>query len=803
MSFPPLLLGLLAAQTPAPDGSTPRAIVVGLSEPARARALVIRDEHGEVDGFARQLMQAVTAEVNLEPRFETFPSSELLDELEPGVVDVFGPISVSLERLERAAFTTPILICAGATVVRAGREHPRTVDQLRALRVGVAVSGIGHKFCIEQGIPCETGETLRGVLGRLSAGELDCVITTQVAARFDLESLGIEGLSEERFEHEALHLVYAFALSTEEKDLLARLNYGLAVKRDDGTWDELYDRWISPYQPRPRPRRLTPYVITALALLTGASALLAFGLRSRLSRRTRELDESEQRYLAVAECLPALVYSYFVDRDGARTRRFATSNLAEWREQFPELDPGGDYRTWIDSVHPDDRARYEATTARSRRDRCRFDVEFRLRAGDGSYRWLHAIAAPIPGEDGTLWQSLLLDVTPLHEARDERHQLELQLVQAQKLEGLGLLAGGIAHDFNNLLTGIRGNLELAARQQDASSRAHHLAEAQHAALRASELTSQLLAYAGQARMVESVVALEQVAREMTDLLGSSLHTRARFELACGPGRTYVRGDATLIRQVVMNLLTNAIEAVPAERQGRIRMSIARREIAAEDAQEHTPRLAPGAYVVLEVEDDGRGMDEATQARMFDPFFTTKFTGRGLGLSVLQRTLQRHAGAWLVRSAPGVGTCFRILLPAAEGEPLALREHELVPEPRRRARFLVVDDDPRVLAVACALLEARGHAVAAAQDEAQALALLASFRPDGVLLDLTMPGRGGLELLPLLRRARPTLPVVLMSGYSERDVARAGVRVDGFLAKPFTGNDLARVVEAALESVPSG
>ncbi|MEQ1891260.1 MAG: transporter substrate-binding domain-containing protein [Planctomycetota bacterium] len=794
---------LLAIQDPSSVAEVRTRIVIGVPDPVRARALLAWNEHHEIDGFALRLMQHVGQEIGLEVVFQKVDSEDLLDDLLARKIDVVGPLSVLPERLNRVVFTAPVLIAEGAVFVRVGTPSPRSVEELRTLSVGVAGAGVGHQFCAAHGIPCETGPELRTALRRLANGELDCVVTTRMAGRSDIERLGLGGLTDELLDFEDLQHAFAFALRPDEADLLARLNYGLALARDDGTWDQLYDHWVSRFQPRPRPRTWTPYVIGSLALLAVAGALLVFRLRAHLSSRTRELDESEQRYLAVAESLPALVYSYFVARDGTRTRRFVTSNLAEWRLRFPLLDPGGDYQDWVQAVHPDDRARYETMTARSRAERSRFDVEFRLRASDGSYRWLHAISAPIPGEGGVLWQSLLLDVTPLHEARDERHQLELQLVQAQKLEGLGLLAGGIAHDFNNLLTGIRGNLELATRSGDPALQAQHLSEAQHATLRASELTNQLLAYAGQARLVESVVALDQVAREMIDLLGSSLHARARVELVCATGPTYVRGDATLIRQVVMNLLTNAVEAVPKERQGHIRVSIARRALVADELQEHTPVLAPGTYVMLEVVDDGRGMDAATQARMFEPFFTTKFTGRGLGLSVLQRTLQRHGGAWHVRSSPEVGTCFRILLPAAEGEPAPLRELELMPAPRRRSRFLVVDDDPRVLAVACAMLEARGHAVAAAQDEAQALALLTNFRPDGVLLDLTMPGRGGLELLPLLRRERPTLPVVVMSGYSQRDVTRAGVRIDGFLAKPFSGDDLARMVEAALESASRG
>jgi len=770
-------------------------LVVGLPEPIRARGLLAENEQGSVDGFARRLMDEVALELGLEVRYVRVDSVDLLEDLLAGTVDVVGPLSVVPERLGRVAFSTPLLIADGAVFFQQGREAPTTIEELRSLRVGVAGAGIGHQFCATNGIHCVPGPELRTALRRLTHGELDCVVTTRIAGRFDIESHGFLGLADAPLPFDGLRHAFAFAMRRGDEDRLARLNYGLARVRDGGAWDELYDRWVAPLQPRPREPGRIPWVIGGLIVLVGSSAFLALLMRSRLSRRTRELDESEERYRAVAESLPAVVYSYFVGHDGRRERRFATSNVEEWRARFPELDPGADYRTWLPAIHAEDRAAYEEATLRSRASSTRFDTVFRLRARDGRYHHLHSIATPLVVEGGIMWQSLLLDVTPLHEAREERHQLELELLQAQKLEGLGLLAGGIAHDFNNLLAGIQGNLELASLEPEQGVRARRLEEARQGTRRATELTNQLLAYAGRARLEEVSVALDGLVREMVDLLGSSLHARAAIELDTVPLR--VRGDATLLRQVVMNLLTNAIEAIPAERSGLVRVRVARHVPGAEEAARRG--LGPGAYVELEVADDGIGMDAATRARIFEPFFSTKFTGRGLGLSVLQRTVQRHGGLWEVDSEPGRGTTFRILLPEAAAEPEEeLRNFELLPVPRHRSRILVVDDDVRVADVAAALLVSRGHEVARATSESEVLAQLERFVPECMLLDLTMPGRSGLELLPILRRTRPELVVVLMSGYSERDLSKISAEFDGFLAKPFTGAQLAHALEVALE-----
>jgi len=794
MIVPLLCLLISCAQAAHPPREE---LVIGLPDPIRARGLLAWNEQHEVDGFARRLMDEVAAELGLALRYVPVRSGDLLEELLAGEVDAVGPLSVLPERLERVVFSTPVLIAEGAVFVRAGSPAPLTLDALRTRRVGVAGSGVGHQFCVTHGIPCEPGPELRTALRRLEHGELDCVVTTRIAGRYDIELFDLHGLSDAPLEFEGLKHAFAFAMRREDKDRLARLNYGLALVRDGGAWDELYDRWVAPLQPRPRPRSPMPWLVGGLLALVGGSAFVALRMRTRLSHRTRELDESEQCYRAVAESLPALVYSYFVGTDGRRERRFATSNVAEWRARFPELEPGADYRTWLVAVHPDDRASYEAATLRSRTAGTRFDTVFRLRAQDGRFHHLHSIATPLAVEGGTLWQSLLLDVTPLHEAREQRHQLELELLQAQKLEGLGLLAGGIAHDFNNLLAGIQGNLELAAFESASEGRTRRLEEARQGTRRAAELTNQLLAYAGRARLEETVVALDGIVREMVDLLGSSLRARAALELDTVAAR--VRGDSTLLRQVVMNLLTNAIEAIPEGRTGQVCVRVARRTLEAEEAA--SQGLAAGTHVELLVRDDGVGMDAATRARIFDPFFTTKFAGRGLGLSVLQRTVERHGGAWQVESVPGEGTSFRILLPEAVEAPEELREATLVPVPRRLARILVVDDDPRVGEVAAALLAACGHLTQCATDEAEALETLARFRPDAVLLDLTMPGRGGLELAPLLRHAAPHLAIVLMSGYSERDLARSAAEFEGYLAKPFTGSELARALESALERAP--
>jgi signal transduction histidine kinase/ABC-type amino acid transport substrate-binding protein/ActR/RegA family two-component response regulator len=759
----------------------------------RVRGLLTLGEDGRFDGFARRLIQLAAEGRGLTVDFLAVGSADGLEELLRGEIDVACPLTISHDRLEKATFASPILIMNGAVVTRAGEAPPAGLDELRQERVKVARYGIGHQFCLEKGIPYEDVLSLREALESVLAGTSDCVVTSQLAARVEFERLGLAGLADHPLDEERLRQAYACAVRVEDKDLLAALNYGLAVARDSGAWDELYDRWVAAYQPRPHPPALVPFVIGGLLLVVLVGSVSVFVLRSRLSSSTRALDESEERYRLVAENLPALVYSYLVHGDGRRERRFVTANLSEWTRRFPALDPVAVDCGISALIHPEDRPRFIQAIERARSARSLFDLEYRLQAVDGGYRWLHSIASPLPRRGGVLWQCLLLDVTPLHEARDEQHRLELQLVQAQKLEGLGLLAGGIAHDFNNLLMGIQGNVELA-RQEDGPARVRHrLDEALHATRRAADLTQQLLAYAGEARLVESVVDLGEIVLEMVELLGTALSSRARVEFEFADSRPLVRADATLVRQVVMNLLTNAADAVSAGRQGRIVVRVRRASLGRDGLRGFSQELEPGDYALLEVEDDGVGMDEATLQRIFDPFFTTKFAGRGLGLSIVQRTVERHGGALRVRSAPDRGACFQVLLPLPAAAGPELHDPEIAPFRRAAGRILVVDDDARVLEVACAILESRGWSVARATGASSALVAARASEPDVVLLDLTMPEVSGVDTLRLLRAEFPALPVVLMSGFSEQEVSDAEVAVDGFVQKPFSGDELVSVL----------
>ncbi len=396
------------------------------------------------------------------------------------------------------------------------------------------------------------------------------------------------------------------------------------------------------------------------------------------------------------------------------------------------------------------------------------------------------------------------DVTARVEAERQNLELERQILQAQKLESLGVLAGGIAHDFNNLLAGVLGNATLALMDVPETSNARTcIEEIERSATRAADLCRQMLAYSGRGKFMIEPIELGALVREMMDLLRSSISRSARLSVEVEDRLPVVHGDATQLRQIIMNLLVNASEAIGSD-AGRIDLRLRTCDLDDETlrAMRWHEAAQAGPFVCLEVVDDGCGMGDETLARMFEPFFTTKFTGRGLGMSAVQGIVRGHRGALEVESAPGKGSVFRVYFPAAvAGE----SEHPDSPlplpgEPHATGTVMLVDDEPSVRNLGRRMLAKLGYDVVLASDGEEAVALYGERGStiDLVLLDLTMPGIGGEEALRRLRELDPRLPVVISSGYSEHEVSSRfeDAGLSGFLQKPYSLDTLAKTMRSA-------
>lgn len=434
-----------------------------------------------------------------------------------------------------------------------------------------------------------------------------------------------------------------------------------------------------------------------------------------------------------------------------------------------------------------------------------YRLEKRYLRSSGEVRWgdLSLSVARNPAGQVDYVISHIIDVTERKRAEDERRRLEAQMLHVQKLESLGVLAGGIAHDFNNLLTSMLGYAALALREIPIGSPAQPLLlEVERAAARAAELTQQMLAYSGKGRFAVQPIDLSRLVQEMVQLLRTVVSRKAVFHCDIAPGLPVIEADATQLRQVVMNLITNASDALE-EQTGLVRIRTGVLHLDQPTLlSPYADEAAPGDYVFLEVADNGQGMPPEIQARIFDPFFTTKFTGRGLGLAAVLGIVRGHRGLIEVLSAPGQGSTFRVLFPRAAAPAPAQAEPEQPRDGwRGQGTLLVVDDEEGVRMVVRRVLEAAGFQTVTARDGAEGLEQFQRHEEHivGVLLDLTMPRRSGLELLHELHRLRPSLPIFLMSGFSEEEVkARcAGLEIAGFLEKPFNLDNLVAVVRTGL------
>ncbi|MFT5432116.1 MAG: two-component system cell cycle sensor histidine kinase/response regulator CckA, partial [Myxococcota bacterium] len=498
---------------------------------------------------------------------------------------------------------------------------------------------------------------------------------------------------------------------------------------------------------------------------------------------------SENRYRSLFESSRDTVFisspnGRFVDINPAGVRMFGY----ESREELLAADISRDIFLTVD-----DWKRYRQTLGTAGHVK---DHELILRHESGEQLVVLETSSATFDDAGAISsiRGILRDVT-------EQRALEMQLVQAQKMESLGLLAGGIAHDFNNILCGILGYASLLTvrLQADEKSR-RQLQTIEQSARRAQDLTSQLLGFARGGKYNPTAVQIGDVLTEslalLDRLIGQHIEIRTRLQ----PGLPTVEGDATQLQQVVMNLCLNARDAMPDGGTLTIETSLCD---SATLATAHGPIWRPGPFVRLMIRDTGIGMTKETVHRVFDPFFTTKEKGKGtgLGLALVYGVIKNHGGCVDVQSTPGGGASFQCYLPASDALPAALDTPVAVPAVGRRSGcILVVDDDQVVRSLVRDILEPHGYRVLLAEDGLAAVELFGVRHAeiDLVILDMLMPRMDGLQAYFAMRDIDPALRVVLCTGYSQDHRAGELLRTGavGFLRKPYDPAELLAAVEGA-------
>jgi two-component system cell cycle sensor histidine kinase/response regulator CckA len=520
-------------------------------------------------------------------------------------------------------------------------------------------------------------------------------------------------------------------------------------------------------------------------------------------RTEAALRESEEKFRALAD--QALTAIVIMQGHRIVYANQATADLSGYpREEILAWGP----EEYLRGIHPDDRE-LVATQARKRAlgdPSALAQYEYRLLTKHGAVKRVlqHVKTTILGGKVSSV--SSGVDITALRSAEQERADLQAQILHSQKLESLGVLAGGIAHDFNNLLCVMLGSAELAQHRIGRDHPAFdNLELVRESAERAAALCQQMLAYSGKGRFVIEPQDVSRVVRSVAHLLQVSISKKAHLRYELAPELPAVEADATQLRQVLLNLVVNASEAL-GDDGGQIDVvtrvldcdrGCLRGSYLADD-------LAPGRYVCLEVADSGSGMDEQTRARVFDPFFSTKFAGRGLGLAAVLGIVRGHRGAIEVQSEPGKGSLFRVLLPESEKQCVAAPQAGVEPESwQGRGLALLVDDEPGVRAVGREMLEKCGFEVVTAADGGQGVLAYRERAHEFVLvvLDLTMPDLNGEEAFREIRKIRPEARVILTSGYDESETSQrfGGHGPAAFLQKPFHMATLREKVRAVLEA----
>lgn len=548
-----------------------------------------------------------------------------------------------------------------------------------------------------------------------------------------------------------------------------------------------------------RPRSF--YAINKMTVWIGSSVaavLVLFSLAliwqmSRLRRYGRALEDNEARYRSMFEDNQAIMLmaepqsGTIVDANAAACDYYGYSHETLTSMKMSDISQA--------SVWPGRDAVHKVAAGDQQGDRSSH------RLADGRVREVEVFSGPIRVAGQTLRYSIVHDVT-------DRAELEQQVRQKFKMEGIGVMAGGIAHNFNNSLAVMLGSLEMALRQISEPERVRaYLDMARASALGSRDLVAQIMTYSRQGVQEHYRLDLARVVGEAQKLLQATLPTSVSLDFRVGQdaGELFIMGDPGQIQQALMNLCNNAVHAL--NEQGRVLIDLSRVALAVEDIPGQYNRPA-GDYVRLRVEDRGSGMDDRTVERIFDPFYTTKAVneGTGMGLATVQGIVDQHRGFIRVNSAVGRGSSFDLYFPVANGEtPAAQPPEQSEALLTGSERILLVDDDPQVARLGAETLECLGYQVVSVTDPHEALSRFAEEANNFNLLltDQTMPGLSGSELARQVRQINPAVPVILMTGnsakISQENLVEYGI--SAFCQKPLQLTELSQLLRDVLQEDP--
>ncbi|HDJ29380.1 MAG TPA: transporter substrate-binding domain-containing protein [Proteobacteria bacterium] len=778
------------------------------------KPLVFQGEDGSWQGLCVDLLQDIAVREGWELEYVPGSWNQCLQRLEAGEIDLQLAIGWSAERARHFSFSSePVFVNWGTIYVRPDSSIKSIVD-LKNKTVATLENDIHRQVFADLlqrfQITCRLVDVQQysEVFNLLQKGEVDAGLVNRLYGSINEGHYAVERTA---MIINPIKVCYAAPLG--QKSVLAAIDSNLArMKKETGSvYYRILDHWLGVAG---QVKEVIPPWLKWVFGVTFLFMLFALAANSILKRqvadRTAELKQANDRLQKSQEKLDLALkgadlalWNWTIGADEIMVNDRWYTLLGYEPGEFPLS-----YEKWEELVHPDDLKQVSQMLLHHLAGELPFyQAEYRLRAKDGSWAWVQDRGQVMEwDEDGKPLRAAGThqDITRERQEQERQQRLEAQLQQVQKLESLGVLAGGIAHDFNNILTVILGNNDLALNELSPSSTASARIEASSQAVRrAAELAQQMLAYSGKGRFFIADINLNELVTDMGHLLKVSIAKQVVLQYHLGKNLPAISADVSQLRQVVMNLITNASEAI-GERSGVLNLTTGVMDASREYLRESylDENQPAGLYVFMEVSDTGCGMDKETISHIFDPFFTTKFTGRGLGMAAVLGIVRGHHGAIKVYSEPGKGTTFKVLFPAVSREAVAMN-HRLEDDVlwRGSGTVLLVDDEETLRALGKEMLEMLGLTVLLAEDGVQALEVYRQHAADiaCVILDLTMPHMGGEQAFRELRQLNKDIKVIIASGYSESDIEDKflGKGLSGFLQKPYQLGDLQAILQSVL------
>jgi PAS domain S-box-containing protein len=629
---------------------------------------------GQPEGFAVELLKGVAADQGLRLEFDLRPWQQIYAEFQQGQGEILGLVASSEERAALMDFSLPFekLVCG--VYYHRHRVEIRTTADLRGLRLAVIKNAITHEYALRQswGVIIHPYDSLGECVQAVERGEVDVALGTQLVTDYQSKVLGLTHVVRSELSFPDISYNLCYAVQPGNKALLAKINQGLLNLRLNREHDVLHEKWLGPLEPQKlRWRDLQRFLPPVTAIFVAVLGVLFWQRRllRRVSSQARAIKANEERLQLVFEG----------SQDGFWDWDVASGNILRsprWAGMLgytlAEVDDG--QKSFRRLLHPDDLELIETNEKQMWAGKDHFSHEFRLRAKSGEWMWI-LDRGKVVARDPDTGRPLRItgthsDITARKLTEEAADRLEQKMQETQKLESLGVLAGGIAHDFNNLLSVVLGNASLARLEAaETPANAARLDSIITAANRAADLCRQLLAYAGKASFSLTRLNLNELITETTRLLELSISKQARLEFALTPVLPPIEADASQLRQIIMNLVINASEAIGEQNAGTIRLvtTVVTLPLPGSPASGPDASLPPGNYVCVEISDTGCGMPPEVLSRIFDPFFSTKFTGRGLGLAAVLGIVRTHGGALRVFSTAGKGSTFRIYLPVSQAQ----------------------------------------------------------------------------------------------------------------------------------------